>query len=243
MRSAASSRRLADLSLAAVAAAGGLVACSPSSGSGGAPAGASQAATYTIWDPYPQHDKGSEWVELLETCGTQAGVTVERAAYDTSDLTHGALLAARQGNAPDVLMVGKPVVSTLAEVGVLTTTDEKLDTSAIAPNLLAAGQNQGKTYGVPIGANTLALMEGYRAVLDQQLPYLGTSLLVGLGTVALTLALAAPAGYSLAKLRPRGGGALSFVLLIAQMIPGIIMAMGFYAIYLNARHAQHRRRA
>ncbi|MBP2708462.1 carbohydrate ABC transporter permease, partial [Microbispora sp. RL4-1S] len=32
---------------------------------------------------------------------------------------------------------------------------------------------------------------------------------------------------------PRGGGVLSFVLLIAQMIPGIIMAMGFYAIYLS----------
>ncbi|MGW4945329.1 carbohydrate ABC transporter permease [Actinoplanes sp. NPDC004185] len=77
-------------------------------------------------------------------------------------------------------------------------------------------------------------LEGYRAVLDQQLPYLGTSLLIGSGTVAVTLALSAPAGYSLAKLRPRGGGALSFVLLIAQMIPGIIMAMGFYAIYLRA---------
>ncbi|WP_433383684.1 carbohydrate ABC transporter permease [Actinoplanes sp. CA-142083] len=76
-------------------------------------------------------------------------------------------------------------------------------------------------------------LEGYRAVIDQQMPYLGTSLLVGLGTVALTLALSAPAGYSLAKLRPRGGGALSFVLLMAQMIPGIIMAMGFYAIYLK----------
>jgi multiple sugar transport system permease protein len=77
-------------------------------------------------------------------------------------------------------------------------------------------------------------LEGYRAVLDQQLPYLGTSLLVGIGTVAVTLALSAPAGYSLAKLRPRGGGVLGFVLLIAQMIPGIIMAMGFYAIYLRA---------
>ncbi|TMS00657.1 carbohydrate ABC transporter permease [Nonomuraea basaltis] len=77
-------------------------------------------------------------------------------------------------------------------------------------------------------------LEGYRAVLDQQLPYLGVSLVVGLGTVTVTLLLAAPAAYSLAKLRPRGGGALSFVLLIAQMIPGIIMAMGFYAIFLNA---------
>ena len=78
-----------------------------------------------------------------------------------------------------------------------------------------------------------ATLDGYRAVLDQQLPYLGTSLLVGLGTVAMTLAIAAPAGYSLAKLRPRGGGALSFTLLIAQMIPAIIMAMGYYAVLLN----------
>ncbi|WP_436536862.1 carbohydrate ABC transporter permease [Actinoplanes sp. HUAS TT8] len=77
-------------------------------------------------------------------------------------------------------------------------------------------------------------LEGYRAVLDQQMPYLGTSLIVGLGTVVLTLVLSAPAGFALAKLRPRGGGALNFVLLIAQMIPGIIMAMGFYAIYLRA---------
>jgi len=78
-----------------------------------------------------------------------------------------------------------------------------------------------------------ATVDGYRAVLDQQMPYLGTSLLIGVGTVALTVALAAPAAYALAKLRPRGGGVLTFVFLVAQMIPGIIMAMGFYAIYLN----------
>ncbi|TDC83818.1 carbohydrate ABC transporter permease [Micromonospora sp. KC606] len=76
-------------------------------------------------------------------------------------------------------------------------------------------------------------LEGYRAVIDQQLPYLGTSMFVGLGTVLLTVVLSAPAGYALAKLRPRGGGVLSFMLLVAQMIPGVIMAMGFYAIYLK----------
>ncbi|QFQ95658.1 carbohydrate ABC transporter permease [Streptomyces phaeolivaceus] len=78
-----------------------------------------------------------------------------------------------------------------------------------------------------------ATFEGYRAVLDDQPPYLGTSLVIGLGTVALTVALSSPAGYALARLRPRGGGLLNFVLLAAQMIPGIIMAMGFYAIYLQ----------
>jgi multiple sugar transport system permease protein len=75
--------------------------------------------------------------------------------------------------------------------------------------------------------------DGYSAVVHQQLPYLGTSLLVGTGTVALTLLLAAPAGFSLAKLRPRGGGVLSFLLLLAQMIPSIVMAMGFYTIYIK----------
>ncbi|RAG86682.1 carbohydrate ABC transporter permease [Streptacidiphilus pinicola] len=77
-------------------------------------------------------------------------------------------------------------------------------------------------------------LEGYRAVLRDQLPYLATSLVVAVGTAALTVALSAPAGHALAKLRPRGGGVLGFVLLVAQMIPGIIMAMGFYAIYLSA---------
>jgi multiple sugar transport system permease protein len=76
-------------------------------------------------------------------------------------------------------------------------------------------------------------LAGYTAVLHQQLPYLGTSLLIGVGTVALTLILAAPAGYSLAKLRPRGGGLVSLLLLVAQMIPAIVMAMGFYAIYIK----------
>jgi multiple sugar transport system permease protein len=76
-------------------------------------------------------------------------------------------------------------------------------------------------------------LAGYHAVLSQQLPYLGISLVIGVGTVALTVALAAPAGFALAKLRPRGGSAIGFVMLIAQMIPGIIMAMGFYAIYLK----------
>ncbi len=74
---------------------------------------------------------------------------------------------------------------------------------------------------------------GYHAVLRDQLPYLWVSLLVGLGTVALTLVLSAPAGYALAKLRPRGAGVVGVLLLIAQMVPGIVMAMGFYGIFLD----------
>lgn len=83
---------------------------------------------------------------------------IKRTAFDTSDLSNKALLAAQQDNSADVLIVDNPVVSTLAEGGVLTTTDDnKLDTSKVDSNLLAAGQSGGKTYGMPIGANTLAL--------------------------------------------------------------------------------------
>ncbi|MFE9425972.1 extracellular solute-binding protein [Kitasatospora sp. NPDC006697] len=146
--------RLAAASLAAVVLASAGTACSSSAGSSAADAG----GTYTVWDPYPQFDGSSAWAKLLETCGTQAGVQIKRTAFDTSDLTNKALLAAQQGNSPDVLIVDNPVVSTLAQAGVLTSTKEnKVDTSAVSPNLLAAGQIGGETFGTPIGANTLAL--------------------------------------------------------------------------------------
>lgn len=142
--------------LVTVALGGGLAACSSSTGSS-ANSGAG-GGTYTIWDPYPQFDGSSAWVQLLKKCGTDAGVTVKHTAFDTTDLTSKVLLAAQQGNTPDVLIVDNPVVSTLAEAGVLTSTDEnKIDTSAVLPNLLGAGQSGDKTYGMPIGANTLAL--------------------------------------------------------------------------------------
>ncbi|MFD8378370.1 extracellular solute-binding protein [Streptomyces sp. NPDC059679] len=154
MKSSSRRRRLTAAALTALAVAASATAC----GSGGTGAKAADSGTYTIWDPYPQFDKGSAWVKLLDACGTKAGVKVKRTGFDTSDLANKALLAAQQGNSPDVLIVDNPVVSTLAEAGVLTTTDDnKLDTSKADPNLLAAGQSGGKTYGTPIGANTLAL--------------------------------------------------------------------------------------
>jgi multiple sugar transport system substrate-binding protein len=156
MNSSSRQRRLTAAALTALAVAVTATACS--SGSGSTDTKGAGSGTYTVWDPYPQFDKSSDWVKLLDKCGTEAGVKVKRTGFDTSDLGNKTLLAAQQGNSPDVLIVDNPVVSTLAEAGVLTTTDDnKLDTSKVDPNLLAAGQSGGKTYGTPIGANTLAL--------------------------------------------------------------------------------------
>src|SRR5689334_24528819 len=75
--------------------------------------------------------------------------------------------------------------------------------------------------------------EHYRVVLSDQLPYLRTSLLVGLGTVVLTVAIAAPSGYALSKLLVSGRRFINFLLIVAQMIPAVVMALGFYTVYTD----------
>ncbi|HWO61442.1 MAG TPA: extracellular solute-binding protein [Umezawaea sp.] len=139
-------RRITTVVVAVLAAAG----CSAQQPTG--------TGTFSLWDPYPQFDKGSEWAAMIEKCGTEAAVEVERQAYDTTDLTNKVLLAAQQGTAPNVLVVDNPVVSTMVEAGVVKSNkDTGLDAAQASPNLVAAGQVDGQTYGVPIGANTLAL--------------------------------------------------------------------------------------
>jgi len=71
----------------------------------------------------------------------------------------------------------------------------------------------------------------YVVVLHDQLPFLLTSLVIGLGTVVVTLVVAAPASFALAKLNVPGRGLLGFVLIVAQMVPAVVMSLGFYSIY------------
>jgi multiple sugar transport system substrate-binding protein len=149
-------RRSLLAALAAVGTLASLTAC----GGGSDKSGSSDASggTYTFWDPYPQFDASSPWGKLVAGCGTKAGVKLKRTAYDTTDLGNKALLAAQQGNAPDVMLVDNPVVSTLVDAGILNkTSDIELDTKSIQKNIIGAGTIDDASYGVPIGANTLAL--------------------------------------------------------------------------------------
>ncbi|WP_255952554.1 sugar ABC transporter substrate-binding protein [Streptomyces odontomachi] len=143
--------------IAALAAVGTLVSVAACSGGSGS-ASSGSSSTYTFWDPYPQLDAGSEWGKRVTSCGRTAGVTLKRTAYDTTDLGNKALLAAQQGNAPDVMLVDNPVVSTMVEAGILTKTGELgLDTASFQKNIIGAGTLDGAAYGIPVGANTLAL--------------------------------------------------------------------------------------
>jgi len=141
-----------------------LTACSSANNSSGT--ASTGGGTYTWWDPYPQHDASSDWAKRVDACGTAAGVTIKRTAYDTTALTNQALLSAQEGTSPDVILLDNPAVSTLADTGMLNTTEGLgIDTSSIDQNLLAAGVVKDKTYGIPIGANTLALYYN-KKVLD-----------------------------------------------------------------------------
>ncbi len=60
---------------------------------------------------------------------------------------------------------------------------------------------------------------------------LGNSLIVSVGTTALTILLAAPAAYGLARLRLRWTAALMLPFLIAQLLPAINVALPMFALF------------
>lgn len=78
---------------------------------------------------------------------------------------------------------------------------------------------------------TEPVLDGYVKALEQQSGKLVTSLVVALGTVAVSLAIATPAAYALAKFKLRWTSLILFALLISQMIPGVVIANALYTIY------------
>ncbi|WP_150308767.1 carbohydrate ABC transporter permease [Planctomonas psychrotolerans] len=72
---------------------------------------------------------------------------------------------------------------------------------------------------------------GYEKAIADQGANLVTSLIVSLGTVVLSLAIAAPAAYALAQFRFRWINGALLAILISQMIPGIVIANALYTAY------------
>ena len=80
---------------------------------------------------------------------------------------------------------------------------------------------------VPFGGT----FDGYRDALSLGSGHLATSLVVATGTTLLTLLVAAPGAYAIAVLRARGAQPVVLFLLVAQLIPGIVMANALYRIF------------
>ncbi|WP_218712886.1 carbohydrate ABC transporter permease [Arthrobacter sp. BF1] len=74
---------------------------------------------------------------------------------------------------------------------------------------------------------------GYEKAIADQGRNLLTSLIIALGAVVVTLAIAAPAAYALAQFKFRWISWAMLAILIAQMIPGVVIANALYAAYNN----------
>lgn len=70
-------------------------------------------------------------------------------------------------------------------------------------------------------------------ILDnsQVLRYIGNSFIVASGTMVMTLALAAPAAYALARLPMRGKTVLMLICLSSLMLPAIMLATPLFVIF------------
>jgi len=76
--------------------------------------------------------------------------------------------------------------------------------------------------------------ENYReAVFDNPpvLKAIRSSLIISVGTMVLTLLLAAPAAYALARLRLRGGALVILLLLVSQLLPSIVIAGPLFVLF------------
>ncbi|MGO1769503.1 MAG: carbohydrate ABC transporter permease [Microbacterium sp.] len=60
------------------------------------------------------------------------------------------------------------------------------------------------------------------------------SAIIAIGTTIVTLALAVPAAYGLAKLRVRGVGVVLMLMLIVQMVPSVNLALPLFVLFSNA---------
>jgi multiple sugar transport system permease protein len=75
-----------------------------------------------------------------------------------------------------------------------------------------------------------ATLSAYREAISSQGVFLRNSLIISLGTAALTLAIATPAAFAMALLKTRVATPVLFALLIGQMVPSIVMANALFKI-------------
>ncbi|MFM0258632.1 carbohydrate ABC transporter permease [Paraburkholderia sediminicola] len=86
-------------------------------------------------------------------------------------------------------------------------------------------------------SGTSAIVGGRAA--EEMLPGMLNSLIAALGTAAVNLVLGTLAGYSLARLRFRGQGALLGVYLGSRMVPGIALIVPLYLTLKNLGMLDH----
>jgi multiple sugar transport system permease protein len=73
--------------------------------------------------------------------------------------------------------------------------------------------------------------QNWPQALSRLWPHVQSSLIVGACTAALTLAIAAPAAYSMTWLKPKGRGFLFSFMLTSQMLPAIVFVIPLFILF------------
>ena len=118
----------------------------------------SDTSSLTEIDYYNAAPQNTVLPKLLQECGAQAGVTIQRQEVPQGQLMSKLLLQASARSMPDLALVDNPNLQQLAATGALVTlSGAGLSTTGLYPSIVAAGQYQGQTYGIAPGVNGLAL--------------------------------------------------------------------------------------
>ncbi len=98
--------------------------------------------------------------------------------------------------------------------------------------IIASFENTSQLYGTHYNflppTPTLA---NYRTVMSTQGGHIVSTLVIGIGTAILTLAIALPAAHALARYRFRVTAAVVGSLLVAQILPSIVIANSLFILY------------
>jgi multiple sugar transport system substrate-binding protein len=146
----------AVLTLALLPVAIGACSSGGSSPEGGGGGGDADALRVVDW--YNDGPNSVSWKALLDECGTQIGVTVDRETIPGESYTQKVLQQVSSKTLPDVLMLDNPVIPQIAASGALTPlSDYDVDPAGIADGVLSAGTYDGELYALQPITNTIAL--------------------------------------------------------------------------------------
>jgi multiple sugar transport system substrate-binding protein len=119
---------------------------------------AGEVKSLRVMDYYANEPQKATFQKIIEACGQQNGVTIEREAIPGADLIPKVLQQVSAKTMPDVLMLDNPDLQQIAATGALSVvTDYDLSADGYAQGVVDASTYQGKLYGLQPVTNTIAL--------------------------------------------------------------------------------------
>ncbi|WP_214323709.1 sugar ABC transporter substrate-binding protein [Nonomuraea sediminis] len=129
---------------------------------GGGPGGGSNtggdSSSLRVLDYYNNDPGKTVWQKVIDACGRQAGVTIQRESVPGATLIQKVLQQASSRTLPDVLMLDNPDLQQIAQTGALTPlNDLGLKADGYAEGVVSASTYKGKLYGLQPITNTIGL--------------------------------------------------------------------------------------